>query len=285
MPLNALDFSKTQVSELSPLKDLKLTHLSFRDTPVSDLTPLKDMMLIGLNCSLTKVSDLSPLKDMPLTGLAIEGTQVSDLSPIRGMQLTNLVMEGNHVADLSPLRDMPLKTLTLDFKPFRDTELLRSIKTLETIQNKPAAEFWKDVEEQQSGNENAAITVISPDAIRMHKLEVDQPRLYDANPPRRIEGVIEELEGWQFISIPQRITNSYEIRVNRAGIIYAFGGGPKQTAAETFGKEVAQWEPAVGAIKGKNVNLCFRRKVIAGELITLKAFELQLAAESIAIKK
>ena len=30
-----------------------------------------------------------------------------------------------------------------DFKPERDTEILRSITTLEKIDEKPAAEFWK----------------------------------------------------------------------------------------------------------------------------------------------
>lgn len=46
---------------------------------------------------------------------------------------------------------MPLKALVFDFKPERDTELIRSIKTLETINDKPAAEFWKEVEAQKSG--------------------------------------------------------------------------------------------------------------------------------------
>jgi hypothetical protein len=38
---------------------------------------------------------------------------------------------------------MPLKALECDFKPERDAALLRSIKTLEKINDKPAAEFWK----------------------------------------------------------------------------------------------------------------------------------------------
>jgi hypothetical protein len=42
-----------------------------------------------------------------------------------------------------------LKALTLDFKPDRDSGLLRSIKTLETINGKPASEFWKEEEEQK----------------------------------------------------------------------------------------------------------------------------------------
>ena len=54
------------------------------------------------------------------------------------------------VSDLSPLKGIPLKDLRCDFKPERDTEILRSIKTLETINDKPVAEFWKEVEEQEA---------------------------------------------------------------------------------------------------------------------------------------
>ena len=50
------------------------------------------------------------------------------------------------MSDLSPLKGMPLKELGCDFKPERDAEILRSIKTLETINGKPAAEFWKEFE-------------------------------------------------------------------------------------------------------------------------------------------
>jgi len=50
------------------------------------------------------------------------------------------------VSDLSLLRGMPLKILMCDFKYERDAELLHSIKTLETINGKPAAAFWKEVE-------------------------------------------------------------------------------------------------------------------------------------------
>jgi len=40
---------------------------------------------------------------------------------------------------------MPLKELICDFMPERDAKILRSITTLETINGKPAAEFWKEV--------------------------------------------------------------------------------------------------------------------------------------------
>jgi hypothetical protein len=49
------------------------------------------------------------------------------------------------VSDLSPLKSMPLKYLDVDFNPERDAAILRSIQTLERINGKPTAEFWKAV--------------------------------------------------------------------------------------------------------------------------------------------
>ena len=91
MKLTTLWCHSTRVSDLSPLKDMKLTFLFVHgyagvgpvaaegheaDDPVvplpawvSDLSPLKDMKLTDLQCYFTQVSDLSPLKDMPLESL------------------------------------------------------------------------------------------------------------------------------------------------------------------------------------------------------------------------
>ena len=107
------------------------------------------MKLTYLDCNGTKVSDLSPLRGMPLATLGCDGTQVSDLSPLQGMRLTLLQCSGTKVVDLSPLRGMPLASLGCDFKAERDAELLCSIKTLESINGKPVAEFWKEVEAQE----------------------------------------------------------------------------------------------------------------------------------------
>jgi hypothetical protein len=83
---------------------------------------------------------------MPLEFLEITWGQVSDLSPLRGMRLTGLWCFFTKVTDLSPIKDMPLKELRCSFDPKRDTEILRSIKTLETINGVPVAEFWRQVE-------------------------------------------------------------------------------------------------------------------------------------------
>jgi hypothetical protein len=44
---------------------------------------------------------------------------------------------------------MPLKQLRCDFKPERDTDLLRSLATLEHINGKSATDFWNEVAAQQ----------------------------------------------------------------------------------------------------------------------------------------
>ena len=60
------------------------------------------------------------------------------------MPLETLNVRGTKVEDLSPLEGLPLKSIWCDYKPDRDARILRSIKTLETINDKPAAEFWKE---------------------------------------------------------------------------------------------------------------------------------------------
>jgi serine/threonine protein kinase/Leucine-rich repeat (LRR) protein len=167
--LTALDIHGTQIADLAPLKDMKLVELDCHGTQIESLAPLKEMKLTGLNCGETQVSDLGPLMDMKLTVLWCDDTQVADLKPLKGMRLTSLRMSGTQVADLTPLKDMrltdlwcqgaqvgdllplkgmPLQEIFCDFKAERDTPILRSFTTLEKINEKPAKEFWKEVEGQ-----------------------------------------------------------------------------------------------------------------------------------------
>lgn len=151
MPLTYIDFNTTNVADLSPLRGMRLTGLRCFNTPVNDLAPLKGMPLTDLSCQNTRVADLAPLKGMLLAHLDVSATQVSNLLPLNEMPLTVLRCYRTKVSDLSPLKALPLKEFFCDFKPERDAAILRSIKTLEKINNKPAKEFWKDVESQQAG--------------------------------------------------------------------------------------------------------------------------------------
>jgi Leucine-rich repeat (LRR) protein len=145
--LAELDIGMSRVKDLTPLKEVKkLKKLTAYFMEVSDLTPLKGLPLTELRVEGTAVSDLSPLQGMKLVSLRLHQTKVADLSPLKDMKLEELTLYGTTVIDLSPLKGMPLKEIRLDFKPLRDTDILRSIKTLEKINEKPAAEFWKGVE-------------------------------------------------------------------------------------------------------------------------------------------
>ncbi len=99
-----------------------------------------------LSCPYTHVADLSPLQGMQLQFLDCMFTPVSDLSPLKGMPLTDLSVNATRVADMSLLKGMPLKELGCDFDPERDMEIVRSIKTLKTINWRLTADFWKEVE-------------------------------------------------------------------------------------------------------------------------------------------
>jgi hypothetical protein len=92
------------------------------------------------------VSDLSPLRGMALEVLSVAHSRVTDLSSLRGMPLQCLWWGNTSVSDLSPLKGMPLKEIYCDFQREGDAEFLRSFTTLETINSKSAAEFWKELD-------------------------------------------------------------------------------------------------------------------------------------------
>lgn len=173
LPLTELVCLSPKLTDLTPLKGMRLTKLGVRGCAVTDLAPLKGMPLTTLDCDGMKTTDLSPLQGMPLQTLDINHTLATDFTPLKGMPLdtlyasftkmgdlsvlhkmplTTLEIPGcPNISDLSPLKELPLKYLGVDFKPDRDADILRSIKTLETINGKSAAEFWKAVEDQKKG--------------------------------------------------------------------------------------------------------------------------------------
>jgi eukaryotic-like serine/threonine-protein kinase len=146
MPLGTAHLYNTKVSDLSPLAGMPLRDLHLVVTSVRDLSPLKNMPLEELAIGYTSVTDLSPLKGMPLKHLNIDGTKVTKLELLIGMPLREFQYFDTPIDDISVLKAMRLEKVRCDFKPERDAAILRSIATLKTINGKPAAEFWKDVD-------------------------------------------------------------------------------------------------------------------------------------------
>jgi hypothetical protein len=152
MALKDFRLGWSQVADLSPLRGMPLTTFECHAADVSDLSPLEDLPLTTLLVYSPRVSDLAPLRNLPLATLHCVGTDVSDLSPLKGMKITQLHVEGSRVTDLSLVAELPLVEINCDFQPERDARVLRSIKTLEKINHKPAAEFWKEVDAGQETN-------------------------------------------------------------------------------------------------------------------------------------
>jgi len=107
--VTTLALSRSQISDLTPLKDLTaLQELFLNLTKVSDLTPIKGLTALqGLNLGGTPVCDLSPIKELTgLQRLGISDTKVSDLTPIkeltglRWLVLINTKVSDEQVAEL-----------------------------------------------------------------------------------------------------------------------------------------------------------------------------------------
>jgi hypothetical protein len=166
MPLTYLNCLHTRVADLAPVRDAKLEFCAIQWTEVTDLTPLRGMPLRWLDaCGARGIKDLAPLEGLPLHYLNLAETQVSnlsplaslkdlrmlvlnatpvsDLTPLRGLGLKELGIRGTKVTDLTQIKDLPLRQLGLDYRPEREA-FLRSLTGLEAINDKPAAEFWKE---------------------------------------------------------------------------------------------------------------------------------------------
>ncbi len=162
-PLRALENLKivhcrnSQLRDLSPLAGTSVEGIDCLGTQVSDLSPLRyTKNLKSLTCARTNVKDLSPLAGLPLNWLNISRTQVTDLAPLAGMPLTVLRCGGTGITDLSPLKTMGnLSNLGCNFKADRDAAILRSIKTLQTINGMPAERFWKSVDAGEAPQDKA----------------------------------------------------------------------------------------------------------------------------------
>ena len=147
--IREIQISRGFLGNLWPLRTLKFTSLRCsKGGSISDLSPLVGLPLTTLflpNCA--HLSDLSPLRGMHLKVLFVNGTQVRDLSPVQAMPLTMFSCKDTPVADLTLVKTMQnLKGIVCDFDPIRDGAILRSIKTLETINHVPVEQFWKRVD-------------------------------------------------------------------------------------------------------------------------------------------
>jgi hypothetical protein len=123
----------TDISPISALVTLSRLHLGGRrqQSALSDLRPLKDLKLELLECRKTAVSDLQPLHEMPLRKVLVPGSPVIDLGPLRGRQLQAVDISETHVSDLAPLEGMPLKFLNCGRTEVEDLTPLKGMPLID----------------------------------------------------------------------------------------------------------------------------------------------------------
>ena len=170
--LTALVINNTSITDLAPIRNSKLTRLDIHNTAIADLTPIQGMPINNLHMANTQVSDLSPLAGMPIGELHCQNCKFTDIRPLQGMPFHTLEIHGNRITDLSPLAGSSveylniykteitdwrpiqtmqrLKLIHFDFVKERDIDILRSVKTLEQINERSATDFWASVEKPEN---------------------------------------------------------------------------------------------------------------------------------------
>ncbi|HZE96668.1 MAG TPA: protein kinase, partial [Planctomycetota bacterium] len=143
--VDRLRIGSRALKDLTPLRALTgLRELELPSSEVTDLSPLRDSKLSLLVLDGSKVSDLRPIHDLKeLSILSLASAPVRDLSPLEGMDLSRLTIKGCPVTDLSPLKRVKLRELNCDFEAKRDTDVLKSMPALEQINGVPVEEFWR----------------------------------------------------------------------------------------------------------------------------------------------
>jgi serine/threonine protein kinase len=133
-----------RLSSLEPLRGATIEILNVSRNRITDLSPLAGMKLDTLTASSQPVEDLTPLRGSPLKNLFLGNTPVASLAPLEGLPLVKLQFGSTKVTDLKPILGMPLKDVQVPGAIRDQWPALRAVKTLETINGKPATEFWKE---------------------------------------------------------------------------------------------------------------------------------------------
>jgi Leucine-rich repeat (LRR) protein/tRNA A-37 threonylcarbamoyl transferase component Bud32 len=272
------DRGKGKLSDLAPLRGMRLKVLNASQNRIRDLSPLHGMPLEQLWIYRNPIADLSPLTNAPLTNLQLGETDVADLGALKNMALQKLWIHETKVTDFGVLKSMPLTDLVLDIPRDQKNEvlsLLRSLYTLETIKARPVIDFWKDLDPK-----HAALLLWIEDTKKLpveKQVEAVAKKLVELNPgfdgkvTHKIEkGVVTELDlsaaGVTDIS-PVRALSG--LRTFRCHLLLAVGGAaPPQRSA------FSDLSPLAGMrLRDLNVN-----GTSVADLSPLKGMRLELLA-------
>lgn len=138
--LKDVRIAKTNLSELSFLKDLDLENLSLQDNEISNISQICNMNnLIRLDLDNNKITDLGDIGNLvSLKTLYLRGNPVEDISSLKNLKaLEALHLRGTSVYDISALEELPnLHRLYIDKIENLDKnyfDIVKKLKGLNTL--------------------------------------------------------------------------------------------------------------------------------------------------------
>ena len=157
LPISKLILFYTRVSDLRPLKGMRLRRLELHTLPgLTDLSPLKGMPLESIRLMALAITTLNGLGDSPITSLtAGYNDALIDISAVRTMPLKYADFQTcKALRDLTPLLDCPTLETVILTRDVKEIEVLRKHPSLLKISYSstelmPAAEFWARYDAQQ----------------------------------------------------------------------------------------------------------------------------------------
>ncbi|MDB5385043.1 MAG: serine/threonine protein kinase [Planctomycetaceae bacterium] len=125
LKLETFETEGQRFRDLSPLKGMPITTMGLWAWAGDDLSPLRGMALVNGNFGASRIRDLEPLRGMPIKMVCFNHSLVEDLSPLRGMPLERLEIQNTKVTDLTPISSSPLKYLGAQGSPIADLSPLK----------------------------------------------------------------------------------------------------------------------------------------------------------------
>ena len=168
--------------------------------------------------------------------------------------------------------EAPKKRVRVDTKNIDVQQISSTPKTVRTLSKVNFAD-----------TEGASVSIRTRDEIRILSKQEAIPRLLNSKPIRKMEGFTRKLSNWKFTSIPSQKFLRYEISVIKPGYVYCFGNlGDQAKIKQVLGQSFKKWESVKIDIRGRMIT-CLRKKCVAGEVLHLSGFEIQIAAAEIII--
>ena len=133
--LAALKLSRNKLTDVSPLKDLKLCQQLFlNDNQIEDIAPLGGMKALQyVELSRNKVKDISPLTNCTnMASIYVSQNQITDLSPaFKLARLATLYADGNKIKSIEGVNQLKyLTSLSLSDNEISDLKPLVGITSM-----------------------------------------------------------------------------------------------------------------------------------------------------------